>query len=111
MQTDRRHFLSTAAAGALATTAQAAETVNDRYRKLDEILAKPVLKKELFKTPVIIDTRRTAADGRQLSVPRAVEGRRGRDRGGAYEHEHFLPDLRKEPSAVSRRARMRGNST
>ena len=56
MQTDRRHFLSTAAAGALATTAHAAETVNDRYRKLDEILAKPVLKKELFKTPVMIDT-------------------------------------------------------
>ena len=56
MQTDRRHFLSTAAAAALATTANAAETVNDRYRKLDEILAKPVLKKELFKTPVMIDT-------------------------------------------------------
>ena len=56
MQTDRRHFLSTAAAGALATTAHAAETVNDRYRKLDEILARPVLKKELFKAPVVIDT-------------------------------------------------------
>lgn len=56
MQTNRRNFLSAATAGALATTAPAAETVNDRYRKLDEILAKPVLKKELFKTPVIIDT-------------------------------------------------------
>jgi len=56
MQTNRRNFLSTAAAGALATTAHAAETVNDRYRKLDEILAKPVLKKELFKTPVVIDS-------------------------------------------------------
>jgi hypothetical protein len=56
MRTDRRHFLSTAAAGALATTAHAAETINDRYRKLDEILAKPVLKKELFKAPVVIDT-------------------------------------------------------
>jgi len=45
MQTNRRHFLSTTAAGALATTARAAETVNERYRKLDEILGKPVLKK------------------------------------------------------------------
>jgi L-alanine-DL-glutamate epimerase-like enolase superfamily enzyme len=56
MQTDRRHFLATAAAGALSTAAHAADTVNDRYRKLDEILAKPVLKKELFRTPVMIDT-------------------------------------------------------
>ena len=56
MQTNRRHFLSNAAAAALATNAQAAEAANDRYRKLDEILAKPVLKKELFKAPVIIDT-------------------------------------------------------
>ena len=56
MQTGRRHFLSTAAAGALASTAHAAETVNDRYRKLDEILAKPVLKKELFTAPVMIDS-------------------------------------------------------
>jgi L-alanine-DL-glutamate epimerase-like enolase superfamily enzyme len=56
MQTNRRHFLSTAAAGALATAAPAAETVNDRYRKLDEILARPLLKKELFRTPVIIET-------------------------------------------------------
>jgi len=55
MKTDRRHFLSTAAAGALASTARA-DTVDDRYRKLDQVLRSPVLKKELFKTPVVIDT-------------------------------------------------------
>src|SRR6187549_4173346 len=56
MKTDRRHFLSTAAAGALASSAYGAETVNDRYHKLDSILQAPVLKKELFKTPVIIQS-------------------------------------------------------
>src|SRR4051794_1749991 len=56
MKTDRRHFLSTAAARALAPSARAADTVDERYRKLDEILRSPVLKKQLFKTPVVIDT-------------------------------------------------------
>jgi L-alanine-DL-glutamate epimerase-like enolase superfamily enzyme len=56
MKTDRRHFLSAVAAGALASSARGAETVNDRYRKLDAILQSPVLKKQLFKTPVIIDS-------------------------------------------------------
>lgn len=56
MKADRRHFLSAAAAGTLASSARAAETVNDRYRKLDAILQSPVLKRQLFKTPVVIDT-------------------------------------------------------
>jgi L-alanine-DL-glutamate epimerase-like enolase superfamily enzyme len=56
MKTDRRHFLFAAAAGALASSAFGAETVNDRYHKLDGILQAPVLKKQLFKTPVIIQS-------------------------------------------------------
>ena len=56
MKTDRRHFLSASAAGTLASSARGAETVNDRYRKLDGILQSPVLKKQLFKTPVIIQS-------------------------------------------------------
>ncbi|MDZ4797529.1 MAG: mandelate racemase/muconate lactonizing enzyme family protein [Bryobacteraceae bacterium] len=56
MKTDRRHFLSAAAAGTLASSALGAETVNDRYRKLDAILQSPVLKKQLFRTPVIIES-------------------------------------------------------
>jgi L-alanine-DL-glutamate epimerase-like enolase superfamily enzyme len=54
MKINRRHLLS-AAGAALAPHARAAETVEDRYRKLDDILRSPVLKKQLFKTPVIID--------------------------------------------------------
>ena len=30
--------------------------LNDRYRKLDEVVAKPVLKSELFTDPVIIES-------------------------------------------------------
>jgi len=56
MKTDRRHFLSVAAAGALASSASGAETVNDRYRTLDGILQSAVLKKQLFSTPVVIDS-------------------------------------------------------
>ena len=56
MKTDRRHFLSAVAAGTLASSARGAETVNDRYRKLDGILQSSVLKKQLLKTPVIIQS-------------------------------------------------------
>jgi len=56
MKTDRRHFLSAAATGTLISSARGAETVNDRYRKLDSILQSPVLKKQLFTTPVIIQS-------------------------------------------------------
>ena len=56
MKTDRRQFLAAAAAGTLASSARGAETVNDRYRKLDTVLQSPVLKKQLFKTPVIIES-------------------------------------------------------
>src|SRR5215472_13814408 len=56
MKTDRRRFLCSAAAGTFASGARAAETVNDRYRKLDNVLESPVLKKQLFKTPVVIDS-------------------------------------------------------
>ncbi len=56
MKTNRRHFFTTAAAGMMASRAFGAETANERYQKLDSILAAPVLKKELFKSPVIIQS-------------------------------------------------------
>src|SRR3954447_12491961 len=56
MKIDRRHFLSAVGAGALASSASGAESVNDRYRTLDSILQTPVLKKQLFSTPVVIDS-------------------------------------------------------
>jgi len=61
MKTNRRQFIGAALAGAL--TAAAAPrmcdgAVNKRadYTKLDEILQKPVLKKNLFNSPVIIES-------------------------------------------------------
>jgi hypothetical protein len=69
MKTNRRKFISTAVTGGLAATAlplsyygKEATSVNSltdvklRYAKLDEIIKKPILKKELFATPVIIET-------------------------------------------------------
>jgi L-alanine-DL-glutamate epimerase-like enolase superfamily enzyme len=69
MKTNRRKFISTTVAGSLAAAAMplsygGAEStshdsitdVKSRYAKLDEILKKPILKKELFATPVIIET-------------------------------------------------------
>jgi len=66
MQTTRRNVLRTAiAAGAAATLPAAAQNqgkpcyapgTNPNYAKLDEVLSQPVFKRELFPTPVIIET-------------------------------------------------------
>jgi L-alanine-DL-glutamate epimerase-like enolase superfamily enzyme len=69
MRTNRRRFLATALAGGAAAatssrptwgsqapTPGSAGALNPRYATLDEVLKQPVLKKELFKTPVIIQT-------------------------------------------------------
>jgi len=69
MKTNRRKFISTTVAGGLALTtaplsASSSETkttakesvVKSRDARLDEILKQPVLKKELFTSPVIIES-------------------------------------------------------
>lgn len=73
MKSDRRRFLSTAVAGGLASLPlsahwgraavskrekadPASSDLGVRYSKLDEILSGPVLKKDLFAAPVIIET-------------------------------------------------------
>ena len=67
MKSNRRNFLETSllggAAAALPLPALAADaprsgsrTQNPRYAKLDKILGQPVLKRELFASPVIIET-------------------------------------------------------
>jgi L-alanine-DL-glutamate epimerase-like enolase superfamily enzyme len=59
VKANRRTFISTVAAGELASmpagAAPSAE-VSARYRKLDEILKQPVLKKQLFSAPVVIES-------------------------------------------------------
>jgi L-alanine-DL-glutamate epimerase-like enolase superfamily enzyme len=60
MKTTRREFASVAAAGLASFSYSSFQRndkslVNTRYARLDAILNQPVLKKELFTTPVIID--------------------------------------------------------
>ena len=67
MKTSRRKFISTAVAGSMAaalpvaasvtsSAVSPAEELKERYARLDEILKQPVLKAELLKEPVIIET-------------------------------------------------------
>jgi L-alanine-DL-glutamate epimerase-like enolase superfamily enzyme len=60
MKTDRRTFISTSVAAgfgaALPGLSPKKEDIKEKYAALDEILLKPVLKKELFHEPVFIDT-------------------------------------------------------
>lgn len=60
--TNRRRFISTAFAGGLASLPSGARGASispalaARYSKLDDILKEPVLKKQLFKAPVLIES-------------------------------------------------------
>ncbi len=67
MRTNRRQFISTAVSGALAGTLPLSScsrsdlikgeaTIGEKYEKLDQILARPVFRKEGFTSPVIIKT-------------------------------------------------------
>jgi len=69
MRTNRRQFISTAAAATIGSAAPSiisckkesgpglsADEIKSRYEKLDKIIKQPVLNQDLFKEPVIIDT-------------------------------------------------------
>jgi L-alanine-DL-glutamate epimerase-like enolase superfamily enzyme len=67
MKTNRRKFISTSIAGSIAATipfsgcttsvsGSASASPPADYSKLDEILKKPIFRRELFTSPVIIDT-------------------------------------------------------
>ncbi len=61
MKTNRRRFIETSFAGAIGASItgcapKEAENTNQKYSLADEIMKKPVLKKDLFPDPVIIDT-------------------------------------------------------
>jgi L-alanine-DL-glutamate epimerase-like enolase superfamily enzyme len=60
MNTNRRKFIATTLTGSLAATIPGisfcSESIKEKYARLDEIINKPVLIRELFPSPVIIDT-------------------------------------------------------
>ena len=65
MKTNRRRFLATALAGGAAAAlplssraaaARSTDSVKANYAKLDEILKQPVLKRQFFTSPVMIET-------------------------------------------------------
>jgi L-alanine-DL-glutamate epimerase-like enolase superfamily enzyme len=58
MKSSRRTFIASAVGGSLASLPRAARAAagNPRYSALDAILKQPVLKKELFSTPVVIES-------------------------------------------------------
>jgi L-alanine-DL-glutamate epimerase-like enolase superfamily enzyme len=59
MKSNRRHFIGTAVTGGIAAAIPgfipSTETLKEKYSKLDTIIQRPVLKRELFSSPVIID--------------------------------------------------------
>jgi L-alanine-DL-glutamate epimerase-like enolase superfamily enzyme len=60
MKTNRRKFIETTLAGGLGAAMPLStcskEKITDKYHRLDEILKRPVLKADLLKSPVIIET-------------------------------------------------------
>ncbi|MGC4048908.1 MAG: mandelate racemase/muconate lactonizing enzyme family protein [Paludibaculum sp.] len=81
MKADRRSFLSAAAGASLAaipSNAAPSSAVQARYDKLDAILKQPVLKKQYFTTPVIIESVELLhLDGAYLCRVRSKDGAEG----------------------------------
>ena len=91
MNNHRRKFISNALLGGLAATglplsscqseakvSGASVDLKSRYDRLDEVLKQPVLKAELFSTPVIIETVELLRDGRSfLCRVRSTDGAEG----------------------------------
>lgn len=76
MRVPRRTFLAASAAAATGLPASAAAKA--MYRELDQVLAKPVLKRELFKDPVIIESIKLLKKGKEFFVHvRAKNGAEG----------------------------------
>lgn len=91
MKTNRRNFISLAISGGLAAAALPLESINPvkgiyrsadelkaRYEILDKIIGQPVLKKELFKNPVIIESLELLRyEGSFLCTVRSKDGAEG----------------------------------
>ena len=84
MKTNRRQFISTALTGGVGavaltgTSCTREESVNPNYAKLDAVLNQPVFKKELFKSPVIIESVELLRNGKSyLCRVRSKDGAEG----------------------------------
>ncbi len=80
MRTTRRRFVGAGLLGSVAAAAArpAAAEPNARYAKLDEILRQPVLKRELFPAPVVIETLELLRNGESfLCRVRSRDGAEG----------------------------------
>src|SRR5512140_2757665 len=86
MKTSRRQFTASALGGGLASlplsaaapAGKASAAVNFRYAKLDAILKQPVLKKQLFTAPVIIERLELLRlNNRYLCLVRSRDGAEG----------------------------------
>jgi L-alanine-DL-glutamate epimerase-like enolase superfamily enzyme len=91
MKTNRRKFISTAAAGGMGAAAlsfsgcrsemsvvDSTADIKSKYAKLDEILKQPVLKRELFTSPVIIESLELLRYGRSfICHVRSADGAEG----------------------------------
>lgn len=96
---NRRTFLKTAALGLVATgcgtsptTTNQQKNVQDNYAKLDEVLAIPVLKKELFSTPVIIESIELLRyKNNYICRVRSTDGAEGLSVSNNAQMQHFYP--------------------
>jgi L-alanine-DL-glutamate epimerase-like enolase superfamily enzyme len=82
MKTSRRKFLGTALAGSAAALTSRVKiqdpSLHERYAKLDSILIEPVLRKELFSAPVVIDNLELLRSGNNfLCRVRSKDGAEG----------------------------------
>lgn len=78
MKTHRRAFLTATAAAGMAAHAAPSEAVRARYEKLDAVLRQPVLKRQYFPAPVIIESVELLQyDGGYLCRVRSRDGAEG----------------------------------
>jgi L-alanine-DL-glutamate epimerase-like enolase superfamily enzyme len=108
MRTNRRKFITRALSGGLAAStipfsscgsgtsaAGSAADLESRYAELDEILKRPVLKRELFDSPVIIETIELLRDRYNfLCRVRSGEGAEGISIGHPYQSRYSWPVMK-----------------
>lgn len=108
MKTNRRKFIKSAVAGSIGVTAfpilsfcksEARNTgyemdIRARYKKLDEIRRKPVLRRELFPEPVIIETIEYLRDRNNFLVRvRSKDGAEGISAGHSFQSRRSYPAM------------------